>query len=196
MSSGPYRARRVGIEHPSRSDFNESSPRNLFKNILFTVVVAVSFALGLYSLFLAYANAGKVQPLTTEHMFRTATAADSEKIEIALGVLTDRDLVYVVLDSPELGPDPDVEIAAHKAARALNDSGLVASVRLLNPRNSDFTLVVEQNGINRFPAVLAVKKNGGIVLVMDDLSEKNLLHAYYSVLGKTSSCDDAKSAVY
>jgi hypothetical protein len=160
------------------------------------VVVAISFALGLYSLFLAYANAGKVQPLTTEGMFRTATAADSEKIEIALGVLTDRDLVYVVLDSPEVGPDPDVEIAARKAARALNDSGLVASVRLLNPRNSDFTLVVEQNGINRFPAVLAVKKNGGIVLVMDDLSEKNLLYAYYSVLGKTSSCDDAKSAVY
>jgi hypothetical protein len=164
--------------------------------VLFTVTITTSFALGLYSLFLAYANAGKVQPLITEGLLRTATAADAEKIEIALGVLTDQDLVYVVLDSPEFGPDPDVEMAARKAARALNDSGLDVSVRLLDPGDPDFTTIVAQNSINQFPAVLAVKKEDGIVLVMDDLNEKYLLHAYYRVWGKTSSCDEARSAVY
>lgn len=166
------------------------------RNILFIGAVVTTFALGLYSLFLAYANAGKVQPLTTEGLLRTATAADVEKIETALGVLTDQDLIYVVMESPEIGPEPDLEIAARKAARALNDSGLVASVRLLDSGDPDFPTIAAQNGINRFPAVLAVKKDGGIVLVMDDLSDEKLLQAYFIVWGKTSSCEEAGSAVY
>ncbi|UCC45150.1 MAG: hypothetical protein JSU65_04345 [Candidatus Zixiibacteriota bacterium] len=164
--------------------------------MLFIVTVTTAFALGLYSLFLASANAGKVQPLTTVGLLRTASAADAEKIEIALGVLTEHDLVYVVLDAPELGPDPYVERATRTAAEVLTDSGLVVAVRSVNPANPDFTTIVVQNDISRFPSVLVVKREGGIVLVSDNFSVENLLHAYQSVWGKTSGCGDAASAIY
>lgn len=180
----------------SLKDNERSTASGWFPNVLFTVMVTGAFALGFYSLFLASANAGKVRPLTNEGLVRTATAADAEKTEIALGVLTEHDLVYVVLDTPEFGPDPDVERAAWRAAEVLTDSGLVVSVRPVNPVNPDFATIVAQNDVSRFPAVLVVKKGGGIVLVTDDLSEENLLHAYHSVWGKTSGCNEAASAIY
>lgn len=196
MSKNPHIREDSDRAHRSSSGFDRLSASSQLRNVLFTITVITAFALGIYSLFLAYVNAGKVQPLTTEGLLRTATAVDGEKIKIALGDLTEQDLVYVVLDVPEVSPDPGVEVAAEKAAQALADSGLVVSVRLLDPRDPDFMMVVAQNGISRFPVVLAVKEGGGIVLVTDDLSEKNLLHAYYDVWGKTSSCDEARSAVY
>ncbi len=182
--------------HQIRRDFDSSSAGGRVKNVFFTVTVTTAFALGIYSLILASADADKVQPSTIAGLLRTATAADVEKIEIALGVLAEQDLVYVVLDTAEVGPDPDVEVAARRAVRALNDSGMAVSVRFLGPGDPDFTMIVAQNGIGRFPAVLVVKKDGGIVLVTDDLNEKNLLHAYLGVWGKTSSCDEARSAIY
>ena len=166
------------------------------RNVLFTFTVTTAFALGLYSLFLASANAGKVPPSNIAGLLRTAMSADTEKIETALGVMAEQDLVYVVLDTPEVGPDPEVEIAARRAVRSLTDSGLAVSVRFLNPGDPDFTTIVAQNGIGRFPAVLVVKKHGGIALVTNDLNEKNLLHAYLGIWGKTSSCDEARSAIY
>ncbi len=102
----------------------------------------------------------------------------------------------MVLYAAEAGPAPEVETAARSAAQILTDTGTAASIRLLGPRDPDFTTVVTQNDVGRFPAVLAVKKSGGIVLVTDEINEKNLIHAYHGIWGKTSSCDDAKSAVY
>ena len=166
------------------------------RHVLFTFTVTTAFALGLHSLFLAFANTDKLQPSATAGMLRTATAADSEKIEVALGAMAKQDLVYVVLDISEVGPDPEVELAARRAARVLADSGMVVSVRLLDPEDPDFTTIVAQNGIGRFPAVMVVKQDGGIVLVTDDLNEENLLHAYLGVWGKTSSCNEARSAIY
>jgi len=166
------------------------------KNVFFFATVASAFALGFYSLFLASANADKKQPSNIAGFLRTATAVDTGKINIALGDLTERDLVYVVLYTAEAGPEPEVEIAARRAAQTLSDSSMSVSVRLLDPGDSDFSKIVTQNGVGRFPAVLTVKKNGGIVLVTDKINEKNLLHAYHGVWGKASSCVDAGSAIY
>jgi len=166
------------------------------RNAFFTVAVTGAFVLGLYSLFLASVNAGKVKPLTTEGMRRTAIAKDSEQIAIAIGSMIDSELVYVVVDAPQVGPDPDLESAARQAAQALVDSGLVVSVRRLEPADPEFLTIVAKNSIGRFPAVLLVKKDGGIVLVTDDLSQENLLHAYHTVWGKSSDCGGDKNAVY
>jgi hypothetical protein len=166
------------------------------KRVLLGTAIATAFALGVYSLILASVNADKVQPLAISGLVRTATASDMDRIATALGNHSTHELVYVVMDTPELGPDPNVEIAAKAAAQILTDSGLVVSVRVLGPGDLDFAAIVEQNGIGRFPAVLVVKKEGGIVLVSDDLSEKNLLHAYFKVFGKKSSCDGAASEIY
>lgn len=166
------------------------------KNVLFTVSVAAAFALGLYSLFLAAANAHDVRSSAAAGFLRTAAAADTGKIDTAFGDPAGQDLVYVVLSDEEVGSAPEAEIAARRAAQTLAASGMTVSVRILGPRDPDFTTIVVQNGVGRFPAVLTVKKDGGIVLVSDVINEKNLLHAYRSVWGKTSSCEDAKSAVY
>lgn len=173
-----------------------SSAGSRLKRLFFTVTVITAFALGLYSLFLASANAGRVRPSNIAGLQRTATKADIEKIETALGNLTEQNLVFVVLYKEEIGLDPGIEVAARRAARALSDTGIAVPVRFVGPGDSDFTKIVAQNGIGRFPAVLAVKKDGGILLVTDEITEKSLLHAYRVVWGKTSSCDDAKSAIY
>lgn len=175
---------------------NRSPASGRLKNALFTVTVTIAFVLGLYSLFLAARSVGKERQSDTVGLIRTAMPADAERIRIALGSLTDQDIVFVVLETAEVGPDPEVEIAARRAARALAGSGVNVSVRLLGPADPDLALIAAQNGVSRFPAVLAVKKDGGIVLVTDEINEKRLLHAYQRVWGKTSSCDDAATAVY
>lgn len=166
------------------------------KNVIFAIVVTTAFVAGLYSLFLAAANAGRIQPPDVESLVRTALPADTSRIEAALGDATGQDLVYVVLYTTETGPAPEVEAATRKAARALAESGMTVSVRLLGPGESDFTTVVTQNDVARFPAVLAVKPDGGIVALTNGITEKNLIETYQTVWGKASSCDDASSAVY
>lgn len=180
----------------SGSEIDRSTTGYRFRSALFWVTVTAAFALGLYSLLLASVNAGKVPPGTNEGWLRTATASDTEKIRAALGDLAARDLVYVILETPLAGPDPAVENAARRAARTLSDSGLAVSVRVMEPNDPDFRTIATQNGISRFPAILMVKKDGGIVLVTNDLNEQNLLHAYHRIWGRTSSCEEEKSAIY
>jgi len=172
------------------------SAASRLKNVCFTVIVTTAFALGLYSLYLVGANTDKVQSATVAGLQRTATADNTEQIELALGDLTEQDLVYVVLDRPEDVLAPDAASVAQKAVRTFADSDLDVAVRLLDSGDPNFATIVAQNGIDRFPAVLVVKRDGGIVLVADEISEKNLLHAYNVVWGKTSSCDDAKADIY
>jgi hypothetical protein len=182
--------------NPSSSNNDGATTGGKWKNAIFNVTVAVAFALGLYSLFLASANAGKVKVLAEEGLVRTATAKDEAQIALALGSMVEPELVYVVVDAPIGPPDPDLEWAAQQAARNLVDSGLVASVRRLEPIDPDYATIVEQNTIGHFPAVLVVKKNGGIVLVTEGFSPENLSQTYHTVWGKSSDCGAAKDAVY
>jgi len=163
---------------------------------LFAVAITTAFALGCYSLFLASANAGKVKPLHEEGLIRTATAKDGDRIALALGTIEKYELVYVVVDDPLGSPDLDLERTARQAAQNLADSGLAVSVRRLEPIDPDYATLVEQNAIGHFPAVLVVKKEGGIVLVTEDFSLDNLLDTYHNVWGKNSDCGAAKNAVY
>jgi hypothetical protein len=178
------------------SKHDRSSVGYRLKQSLFTVAVTTAFVLGLHSLLLASGNAGGAAPATYAGMVRTATTADAEMIELALGELADFDLVYVILDSSEGGAGMDVEIAARRAAQAYAASGMSAAVRLLDPLDSDFTMTVAQNGVDSFPAVLVVNKAGGIVLVTDGISEESLRNAYMTVWGTASSCEDASSEIY
>jgi hypothetical protein len=182
--------------HSSISDNERLSTGGRLKKVLFTVAVTAAFAFGVYSLFLASANASKVKPLAEEGLVRTATAKDDDQIALALGAMVEPELVYVVVDDPLGPPDPDLERNAQQAAQNLVDSGLVVSVRRLEPVDPDYATIVEQNAIGHFPAVLVVKKNGGIVLVTDDFSPENLSQAYLTVWGKSSDCGAAKNAVY
>jgi hypothetical protein len=175
---------------------NTVSDGGLLKNTLFVIGVIAAFSFGLYSLILAYANAGKVKPVIASGLQRTAAAGDTDKIETALGQATDQDLVFLILDTLDVGSDPGVRTAVQSATRALADSGLTCSLRYMHPETFDFWKIVEQNGVVYFPAVLAVKRKGGIILLADDLDKNRLLAAYYEVWGKTSTCNDAKSFVY
>lgn len=177
-------------------NYYRSPASDRLKNLVFLVAVTTAFVLGIYSLFLASANADNAQPPNIAGLLRTATSSETRKINIALGDLADQDLVYVVLHTEEDGQYRAEEIAARKAARALADSGMNVSVRVLGRSDPDFSEIVMQNGVERFPSVLTVKKDGGIVLVTDEITDKNLLHAYQGVWGKASSCDDASSKIY
>ena len=165
------------------------------KNLAFVVVTVAAMAMGIYSLVLASLKAGH-PPTTTEGVLRTASSTDSDKIELALGGLVEPDLVFVVIDTSEVNTNRAASIAARSAAETLNASGLAVSTRFLGPDETNFSTIVAQNEINRFPAVLAVKKGGGIVRIMDEISEKTLVHSCRSVWGGSSSCESATSDIY
>ncbi len=151
---------------------------------------------GFYSLFLASSSAGVNQDFTADHLSRTAAPSDDEKIEMAFGQFIDKEFIFAILDTSILGTDSYLELSARSAAQVLADSGLNASVRILYPDDNDFNKIALQNDISRFPAILAVKKDGGIIQITEDYSKDYLLFAYNSIWGKKSDCSDNKSAVY
>lgn len=183
------------VQKPANQS-SKPSGHGLIRYVTFIFGVTSMFILGFYSLFLAYTYAGKAQTFTTDNLLRTAAPSDNEKIETALGSFLDKDIIFVVLDTSSIGINPALELSAMSAAKILADSGLTSSVRILYPEDNDFAVIVAQNDISRFPAVLAVKKEGGIIQITDDQSEEYLLFAYHSVWGKTSDCSDDKLAVY
>lgn len=181
-----------------RSQGNHEGPGAGYriKRAFFTVGLTTAFGLGFYSLFLAVVQANSVQLSNIADLQRTATPADVVNIETAVGELIEQDLVYVVVDDSELGPHQAIENAAMGATDALSESGVDAGVRFVGFNHPDFLSIVEQNRIDRFPVVLVVKNDGGIVLVTDRFSEENLQHVYMGVWGKTSSCEEAVAEVF
>lgn len=163
---------------------------------LLTTGTAMAFLLGIYSLVLAAASAGSVRPLAEDGLRRTAAASDHERIALALGSMSGSEVVYVAIDAPMDPPDPEIEQATRQAARTLVDSGTVASARRVRPSDPDFAAMVRQNDIRRFPAVLVVKKSGGIVLVTEDHGAENLVRAFDTVWGKNSDCGAARNEIY
>jgi len=177
-------------------DSDRPAAAHALREVCFTVLVTAAFTLGFYSLLLASVNKGEVLPLAAAGVVRTATAADAEQIALALGPLASHDLVFVVLDTSDAGPDPAAVAAARRAAGTVTDAGTNAAIRLLGPRDSDFGSIVTQNGVGRFPAILAVKNGGGIVLVNDEIDEEILLSVYWRVWATASSCNDAVKDIY
>jgi hypothetical protein len=174
----------------------EQSSGNLLKNTLFVIIIVTMITTGFYCLYLASSSANKTKTFNTENLFRKAFPTDVYKIETALGHFFNSDLVFVLLDSSKSSINPNLEFSAMSATKVLADSGVVSSIRVLYPDDNDFTAIVVQNDISRFPAVLAVKKEGGIIQITNDHSEEYLLFAYNTIWGKTSDCSDDKSAVY
>jgi len=166
------------------------------KKVLLTSGTAIAFFLGVYSLFVATASAGKVRPLAEDGLLRTAAANDHERITLALGPTSDSNVIYVAIDAPMDPPDPEIEQSTRQAAQTLVDSGIVASAHRLRPSDPNFAAVVKQNDIRSFPAVLVVKKDGGIVLVTEDHSAVNLVRAFRTVWGKRSDCGAARDEIY
>ena len=165
------------------------------KKALLTAGTATALFLGIYSLFVASANAGRVRPLAEDGLLRTAVAKDHERITRALGSMSGSEVVYVAIDAPTDPPDPGIEQATRQAAQTLVDSGLAASARRLRPSDPDFAAVVKQNDVRRFPAVLVVKKDGGIVLVTENHSVDNLVRAFHTVWGRSSDCGAARDEI-
>lgn len=166
------------------------------RRVLLTAGTATALCLGTYSLLLATANAGSARPLAQAGLLRTALANDRERIALALGSSSGSEVVYVAVDAPLDPPDPGIERAVRQAAQTLVAAGRAASARRLKPTDPDFAAVVRQNDIQRFPAVLLVKKGGGILLVTDDYSAENLVRAFQTVWGRKSDCGAARDEIY
>lgn len=166
------------------------------KNVIFGIAAAAALLLGVYSLYLSAANAGRTSPSNIDGLVRTAAPDDTLHIAAAMGEVDGNELVYVVLHADGPGPDPAVDEAATNAARSLSQSGLTASVRFVDHGERGFASLAGRNGVDRFPAVLVVRKGGGIVRVTGDITEEHLLDVYQRVWGKASSCVGAGADVY
>jgi hypothetical protein len=170
---------------------------NSIKKILFMVTVTAAMILGIYSLTLAFVNV-QWASITTSLILRTATPEDYAKIEAAIGSETESDLVFVVIAN--LGECIEDAAAASIAVQNLSAtppfSDLKTSIRYMTAEDSDFKIIIEQNEIRQFPALLIAKKSGGVVRMIDKLDEKTILDTYQRYWGDSASTAETEYSIY
>jgi len=168
-----------------------------FKKALFTVIVTAAMILGIYSLTLAFVNV-QWASVTTSLIMRTATPEDSAKIEAAMGSETESDLVFVVIAN--LGECIEDAAAASIAVQNLSAtppfSDLETSIRYMTADSPDFKIILEQNEIRQFPALLIAKKGGGVVRLVNKLDEKTILDTYQRYWGDSASTAETEYSIY
>jgi hypothetical protein len=152
---------------------------------------------GVYSLTLAFMNV-QWASITTSLIMRTATPDDSAKMKVAFGSETESDLVFVVIAN--LGECIEDAAAAAKAVQNVSEillvSGLETSIRYMAADDPDFKIILEQNEIRQFPAVLIAKKGGGIVRLVNKLDEKTILDTYQRYWGDSASTAETEYSIY
>jgi hypothetical protein len=167
------------------------------KNAIFTATVVAAMVMGVYSLTMAFVKAQRTSTKTSIIM-RTAMPDDSDKMEVAIGSETESDLVFVVIAS--YGECIDKAVAADKAvqnvSKTLLVSNLKTSIRYMTPDHPDFKIILEQNEIRQFPAVLIAKKSSGIVRLIDKLDEKTILDTYQRYWGDSASTAETEYSIY
>ena len=167
------------------------------KNFLFMVTVTAAMILGIYSLTLAFANV-QWASITTSLIIRTATPEDSAKMEVAIGSETESDLVFVLIAN--LGECIEEAAAADKALQNVSEtlpvSDLETSIRYITAASPDFKVILEQNEIRQFPALLIAKKGGGIVRLVNKLDEKTILDTYQRYWGDSVSTSETEYSIY
>jgi len=168
-----------------------------FKKALFTVIVTAAMILGIYSLTLAFVNV-QWASVTTSLIMRTATPEDSAKIEAAMGSETESDLVFVVIAN--LGECIEDAAAASITVQNLSEtppfSDLETSIRYMTADSPDFKIILEQNEIRQFPALLIAKKGGGVVRLVNKLDEKTILDTYQRYWGDSASTAETEYSIY
>ena len=167
------------------------------RNILFTVTITAAMIMGIYSLTLAFMNV-QWASITTSLIMRTATPDDSAKIKVAFGSETESDLVFVVIGN--LGECIEDAAAASITVQNLSAtppfSDLQTSIRYMAADDSDFKIIIEQNEIRQFPALLIAKKGGGIVRLIEKLDEKTILDTYQRYWGDSASTAETEYSIY
>ena len=167
------------------------------KNVLFMVTVTVAMILGIYSLTLAFANV-QWASITTSLIIRTASPEDSAKMEVAIGSETESDLVFVLIAN--LGECIEeaakADTALQNVSETLPVSDLKTSIRYITAASPDFKIILEQNEIRQFPALLIAKKGGGIVRLVNKLDEKTILDTYQRYWGDSASTTETEYSIY
>ena len=167
------------------------------KNVLFMVTVTAAMILGIYSLTLAFANV-QWASITTSLIIRTATPEDSAKMEVAIGSETESDLVFVLIAN--LGECIEeaakADTALQNVSETLPVSDLKTSIRYITAASPDFKIILEQNEIRQFPALLIAKKGGGIVRLVNKLDEKTILDTYQRYWGDSASTTETEYSIY
>jgi hypothetical protein len=167
------------------------------KNVLFKITATAAMILGIYSLTLAFVNI-QWASITTSLILRTATPEDSAKMEVAIGSETESDLVFVVIAN--VGECIEDAAAASIAVQNLSAtppfSDLETSIRYMTAEDSDFKIIIEQNEIRQFPALLIAKKGGGIVRLVNRLDEKTILDTYQRYWGDSASTAETEYSIY
>lgn len=161
------------------------------------VTVTAAMIMGIYSLTLAFMNV-QWASITTSLIMRTAMPEDSAKMKVAFGSETESDLVFVVIAN--LGECIEDAAAAAKAVQNVSETLLVSdletSIRYMTADDPDFKIILEQNEIRQFPALLIVKKGGGVVRLIDKLDEKTILDTYQRYWGDSASTAETEYSIY
>jgi hypothetical protein len=112
--------------------------------------------------------------------------AGLDKIDEALA---GDDSAFVIVRGPE-GSLPEEVSAAVAGARAKIEEGEVTvSFLTLSPGDSGYREAVSRFGIDRFPAVVVMRKGCSNVVVMGSITETALLSAYVEASMNATACE-------
>jgi hypothetical protein len=158
------------------------------KTVIFVVIMLAAVAVGAYSLIGDRSEADNSSiTIVTDPALDLLIAG---RIAFANGLLGDDDFAYLTLKGAGAALDQNkrVELLVEDAAELIRKKGTAVRTSSAVPGDEAFSRAVDLFGVTGLPAVLAMSKKGGSVLLESDFTENNLLKAYLM------ACDPATCA--
>ena len=160
-----------------------SSAGRRLRTVLFAAIVLTAATVTAYSLF---APGSSVEAGTS-----AADGEMSERAKWAGSVLGGNDFTFLVLAANEDGPDSRIVTEVRKAVKSISQKGAKITTRNLLPNDPAYAGTIRRQHVTAYPAVLAVMKGGGTMLLEGSIDEARLLKAYLSCsasCGSGSGC--------
>ncbi len=163
---------------PSGSSGSGKSHRTI-KTMVFIVVMLAAVAVGAYSLFDHQTETGGADLVIGIPIFDALT-------------LQQQDYTGKILDGDQFGfltlkgagaaldKNAEVESLTESAAALIRKKGVTVTTTSVAPGDSLFANAVDLFGVSNLPAVLAMNKEGGFVLIAGNITENNLLKTFLS----------------
>ncbi|NIO02180.1 MAG: hypothetical protein GTO42_08565 [Candidatus Latescibacteria bacterium] len=182
-----YRARGTDGEP---SAVAKPAVRKGWKRISFVVVMAAAFAAMAFLILTGENVTANQSGANTERVEKN----ESTKIEVVLlhsidevkKAAADHDFLCVILPGPGESNQAVRSIVLSAAMEAC-DNGTRVGVAELSRDSEGFESVAGSFGVDQFPAILTVKKDGDAGAIRGEISKEQLLKAYNTVFEKKSS---------
>ena len=159
------------------------SSLKIIKSIIFFVVVFVAIGMAGRSIF---TNQTKSDQPWAENKDaksmdeRILCGVNIQNIGSLNDLAVDKDFVFLVVPGEDKNELVDVSIVVDKVSKKISEKGTRVGVFNLDRGSEDYDRIIKFNKINSFPAVLAMGKGCGSMVIQGEITEEKLMEGYTS----------------